>query len=160
MLKTIFPRTTPPQWHDLVDRKPWLLHDDPAPHINEIFKTVKSSFQYQQDPPGQDSWGSGTIKKKSLSKGHKLIGDCDDFAVEILKHLKLHGAKSSELALVICKNAKGQSHMVAALVRENETLIFDNTKNKVATASDPQFEGYEWGFMNKGNKWFSVIMNR
>ncbi len=160
MFKTSFPRTTPPQWHDLVDREPWLLRDDTAPHINDIFKTVKANFQYRKDQPGQDSWGSGTIKNKTFSKGQVLVGDCDDFAVEILKHLKLHGAKSSEIALVICKNSKGQSHMVAALCRENETLIFDNTKTKVAPASDSQFDGYEWGFMNKGNKWFSVIISR
>ncbi|WP_299381651.1 transglutaminase-like cysteine peptidase [uncultured Kiloniella sp.] len=160
MFKPFFSIPTPPQSHDLIDREPWLNNDDPTNHIGDIFLHVKSRFRYERDEPGQDIWGNGRYENKTLGKGQVLVGDCDDFSIEILKQLKLHGAKSKEIALVICKTTKGQSHMVAAFHSKTETHIFDNTKSKVAPATDPQFEGYKWEYMSKNNKWFSIILNR
>lgn len=167
MLKTVFKVPSPPQWADLLQRRPflfdeacdsigWLLSNE---QIEFIYNGLKQDFCYMPDRPGNDQWGNGVWQERVMSKGLALVGDCDDFAVAVLVSLRDAGAAIKSMHLVICKDPEGRSHMVAALSQVDKTWIFCNQQNRVAEINDPIFKDYFWIQMNRGNDWYVVTQD-
>ena len=117
-IKSSFRSKHPRQWTELVNRdskyNEFLL--DFISQTEQTFVDLESTYftidtlneelmdkmRYVVDPDKQDTWGNFRIEKGMFSGREIFVGDCDDYAVEILYMLWKQGIPTSAMRLCIC----------------------------------------------------------
>lgn len=95
------------------------------------YRDLLGVFLYEVDVPGEDRWGWWSKVWRRIGTEWRLLlrGDCDDFAVEMLRRLKRAGFPRGALRLAICLLWRGSEptpHMVLTVETDRGTLVVCN----------------------------------
>lgn len=163
----------PIQYTELLDREPALnpLLDEPVAvtltpeHwqvLNRIYWGVLNSAAYSRDRPGRDVWGVWRWRRVQglFRKIWRREGDCDDFAVEMLRRLVRHHdlfpRGCLRLARCIAPQGRGRRNghlvlFVEAVTREAApiapkpvTWVLDILARGIRSIDHPCFKDYRW----------------
>lgn len=153
----------PPQYEDLLDREPGLcvLLEEPAvvkltvEHwqvLNRVYWQVLNSAAYSRDRPGRDVWGQWRWRwvQGLFKKIRRREGDCDDFAVEMLRQLGRRpdlfprGALRLARCTVPLGYGRRTGHLVLLVEAEDGTWVLDSQARGIRRIDDPRFKDYRW----------------
>jgi predicted transglutaminase-like cysteine proteinase len=124
----------------LLETSPWFWNK-----VHDVHAEVNQSIRFENDPPGDDTWGM--IKQethRSLSgMGSMKYGDCDDYAIEKLRRLLYWDYfKRSSMLLTICGVEKNFYHLTLNLTTNRGQVVLDNRQKGVWFLE--KMSGYTW----------------
>ena len=150
----------PPQYEELIERESRLcsLLEEPAvvtltvehwPVLNQVYWGVLNSAAYSRDRPGRDVWGVWRWRRVQglFRKIWRREGDCDDFAVEMLRRLMARPDLFPRGALCLARCTvplEVPGHLVLLVEADDGTWVLDNRARGIRRIDDPRFNDYRW----------------
>ena len=156
------PVPAPPQYRELLEREPALdpVLEEPveieltAEHwdvLYEVYWEVMNSARYQRDRPGRDRWGVWRWRRNQglFRKLWLRHGDCDDFAVEMLRRLvarpDLFPRGCLRLARCIAPaGRRREGHLVLMVTADAGDVVLDSLARGIHGRNAKRFDRYQW----------------
>ena len=120
----------------------WQLH---GRLVERLLKKINTQFEWRSD---QALYGKREKWQGCIRIGDKLLGDCDDHAIECYRALRAAGIARRHLTLGVCRVNRSQPHYdhAVGLIRTNEGIkVIDNISPLISDIGNKPYDLWRRG---------------